>query len=65
MSGQVENKPRAGRRAAWILWLIAAALAFSAWAIDYFKDGRFRGTSMVLGLMCLILAVVSMRGSRR
>lgn len=48
-------------RTGWILWIIAAVLAFTAWAIDFFKDGRVRYTSLALGLFCLTMAIVTRR----
>jgi hypothetical protein len=57
--GQVPSGPASGRgdgrRAARILWLIAAALAFTAWTIDYLKDHHVRYTSLALGVFCLVM----------
>jgi nicotinamide riboside transporter PnuC len=43
----------------YLLWLIAAALAFAAAAIQYVRIGEINILGGIMGLFCIVMAIVS------
>ena len=52
------------RRYFWI-WFVAAALAFTAAGLDYFKTGSVTASLLVPGLLCTLMGFVYRARGRR
>ena len=57
--------PQARKRLLWILWLVAAALAVTAWTLELVRTRRVNYVSGMLAVFTIVMAWTSARSGRR